>query len=212
MQFCSMHITAHLLASILTDDREANPTAPFYRKIRQIISARTNPYDERDHLSRLESTLDAFAARLPDHLQLSSRNLLLRAYSPQLMGYLMLHSSWHQCYCDLYRIMIPSIRESVQEDIIQQVPADYAESCQKICINHAVAVCNLWSEILQQVDQLKITDNTIASYVYQGAQIMAHLWNLENGKEKQLRRNFQVMVRILDQLTLIYPVVAKIVS
>ncbi|GKZ47158.1 hypothetical protein AbraIFM66951_010507 [Aspergillus brasiliensis] len=175
-----------------------------------IMSARKNPYAERDELRRLETALDTFAAQLPDHLQLTSRNILLRAYTPHLMGYIVLHSTWHQLYCDLYRMMIPGLRESIHEDILQLVPEAYAASCRQICLDHVVAAGDLWSELLQQVERLTMTDSTFASYVHQSAHILAHLWDLDHGQDQQLRERFQVMIGVLDHLALLYPVVAKI--
>ncbi|OJJ67131.1 hypothetical protein ASPBRDRAFT_200302 [Aspergillus brasiliensis CBS 101740] len=215
-------ITSTLYPSEVSPDREKKVGLMGYmvrifairhdilQKTRQIMSARKNPYAERDQLRRLETALDTFAAQLPDHLQLTSRNILLRAYTPHLMGYIVLHSTWHQLYCDLYRMMIPGLRESIHEDILQQVPEAYAASCRKICLDHVVAAGDLWSELLQQADPLTMTDSTFASYVHQSAHILAHLWDLDDGQDQQLRERFQVMIQVLDHLALLYPVVAKI--
>lgn len=180
------------------------------RLTKKIISSKTNPYTARDSIKYLDNLLNDFALNLPNHLRDNSRNLLCRAYTSDLAGYVTLHSLWHQCYCDLYRMMIPGIRESVQGSVQQEVPLAYAEQCRKLCLLHAVEMCRLWSDTLHEADLSRLTDQSIGIYTYQCANIISNLW--EFGHDDSLKISLQIIASVLERLATIYPIVAEIVS
>lgn len=180
------------------------------RLTKKIISSKANPYTARDSIQNLDNMLSNFATRLPHHLQDNPRNLLCRAYTSDLAGYVTLHSLWHQCYCDLYRMMIPGIRESVPELVQREVPATYAEQCRSLCLHHAVEMCSLWSDILREADLSRLTDQSIGIYAYQCANIIANLWDLDH--DDTLKISLQTIASILERPATMYPIVAEIVS
>ncbi|KAJ5692019.1 hypothetical protein N7462_001442 [Penicillium macrosclerotiorum] len=175
---------------------------------KQIISSNANPYSAQDSIQSLDNMLNSFALSLPAHLRDSPRNLLCRAYTSELAGYINLHTLWHQCYCDLYRMMIPGIRESVPELVQRQVPVEYADECRRLCLHHAVGMCKLWSDTLREADISRISDQSIGIYAYQCANVLVNLWDLD--RDDTLESSLQTISSFLDHLSLIYPVVAEV--
>ncbi|KAJ5736658.1 uncharacterized protein N7483_001783 [Penicillium malachiteum] len=167
-----------------------------------------NPYSTRDEIQNLDNMLSDFALGLPAHLREETKNLLSRAYSSGLTGYINLHTLWHQCYCDLYRLMIPGIRESVTEEVQQQVPVEYANECRRRCLSHAMGICKLWSETLREGDLSRISDQSIGIYAYQCANVLVNLWDLDH--DNALKSSLQTIASFLNRLVLIYPIVAEI--
>ncbi|KAJ5299276.1 hypothetical protein N7476_010833 [Penicillium atrosanguineum] len=175
-----------------------------------IIASKTNPYTARESIRGLDSRLRIFSESLPAHLKESHRNLLCRAYTSDLTGYINLHTLWRQCHCDLYRMMIPGIRESVTEDIQRQVPIDYAENCRRLCLHHALAMCKLWSDTLSEAHVFWLSDQSIGIYAYQCANILVNLWDLDC--DAGLKAELTIISSFLDRLAVLYPVVAEIQS
>jgi hypothetical protein len=106
-------------------------------------------------------------------------------------------------------MMIPGIRESVLESVRREVPDAYAEHCRKICLQHAMEMCRIWSDILREADLSKLTDLSIGIYAYQCANIIARLWDLEH--DDSLKISLRATASILERPAMIYPIVAEIV-
>lgn len=181
----------------------------FYRVTKQIIAAKASPYAAKSGIQALDTNLLDFINSLPTHLENNKRNLLSRAYTSELTGYITLHSLWIQCHCDLYRMMIPGIRESVPELIQHDVPFDYADECRERCLRYAIDMCRFWSETLHECDISRITDQSLGIYAYQCANILVRLWDLDT--DSSLRDHLMILSKFLERLTEIYQVVAEIV-
>lgn len=181
----------------------------FERATKQIITSKTNPYTERERIKSLDASLLSFSHSLPPHMRNTKRNLLARAYTSEITGYINLHTLWLQCHCDLYRLMIPGIRESVPEAIQREVPFEYAEECRQLCLRYAVDICSLWSDTLAECDMSRITDQSIGIYAYQCANILVWLWDLDS--DNSLRDYLKIISAFLGWLADIYPVVAEVV-
>lgn len=179
------------------------------RVTKRIISSKESPYAAKKSIKALDANLHDFAHSLPNHLQDNKRNLLSRAYTTELTGYITLHSLWVQCHCDLYRMMIPGIRESVPELIQRDVPIDYAEECRELCLQYAIDMCRLWSDTLLECDMSRITDQSLGIYAYQCANILVRLWDLD--LDSSLRDYLMILSNFLERLAEIYQVVAEIV-
>ncbi|KAJ5110666.1 hypothetical protein N7532_001201 [Penicillium argentinense] len=186
------------------------------RVTKQIITNKANPYDSRSEIQALSTKLQMFIASLPAHLQNTLPNLLSRAYTSDICGYVGLHTLWHQCHCDLYRFMIPGIRESIPEYILRTVPTSYADECRRLCLHYANEMCKLWTETMREADMSRITDQAMGIYAYQCANILINLWDLDSQGCKpsdcELRRSLAGIVGLLERLAGIYPIVAEIKS
>jgi hypothetical protein len=115
---------------------------------------------------------------LPKNLHLEPAQLMLAGHSKDSHSYIMLHVYWFQCHCDLYRFLIPGTRESVSSRVFENTPPDYIEYCQKACLENALRLCGLWSDI----DRLKLPDLSkdlfLPISIYQVSQIIHHLHQL----------------------------------
>ncbi|OKL58639.1 hypothetical protein UA08_06242 [Talaromyces atroroseus] len=181
------------------------------QRTKQIISAKENPYNSRTDFEDIENILEKFMSNLPSHLRYTPNNLIMRAYTPELTEFVILHTLWHLVYCDLFRMMVPGIRESVPQSIHEQIPGDWADSCRHKCLQHAVAACEFLSDVLQHADIERVTDPIAAICVYQCANIIANLWDLDRnvtgGGVSRIRQLLSGMDSFLDHLALLYPIV-----
>ncbi|CAG8188847.1 unnamed protein product [Penicillium salamii] len=138
---------------------------------RRVVSQGANANDTGSELLQLESDLLDFKNSLPEALVLNERNLNLRAFSPQMRRYVMLHAAWHQCHCDLYRLMIPGLRDSLSGEILRNTSSDFMMYCQTQAVDHANAFFDILQMALRIGDEIML-DPGIKILVYQCTRII----------------------------------------
>ena len=168
---CDMRVSNYYLRLMAIRDRILGYT-------KRVIREGSSPFDSQDELRSLEVELRVFQDELPEELRLIPQRLIFMAYSEELTEYLMIHGTWYQCNCDLYRFLVPGIRESVPQSAIDASPQFYVQDCQKKCLDNAILQCDLWSKIYNLSDHQTVNIPGIAFYLYQCINIIDNLVNL----------------------------------
>ncbi|KAJ5322895.1 hypothetical protein N7452_011184 [Penicillium brevicompactum] len=138
-------------------------------------------------------------------MQLTQRNMSFRAYSPHMRRYLMLHAMWHQCYCDLYRFMIPGLRDSLSEEAFKKTSPEYIAYCQAEVIKHARALVDLF-RMAQSVDDGAPQDPGINVCLYQCARIIIRAFDL--GLLGSFSTALEVLFQLKDAAKIMIPIIA----
>lgn len=149
-----------------------------------MVQSRSKPLASRDELRALDSELQSLRSGLPDELKLSSRQLTFMAHSQESSKYIMLHTKWHMCHADLHAFLIPGLRESVSKDVYSDTPSEYAEYCQRQCLDSSIKMCDLWSLVYHLDTRRAIGDSAFCMIIYQTASridSLSHL--LPQGKQ-----------------------------
>ncbi|CAI7608557.1 unnamed protein product [Penicillium palitans] len=144
---------------------------------RRVISEGSKAHDSRSELLQLESDLQTLKRSLPESMAFGERNLNLRAYSPHLKRYVMLHTMWHQCHCDLYRFMLPGIRESLADEVLNTTLPEYAIYCQTRAVEHAKALVDIFRTVQKVCDQAP-QDPGISICVFQCTRILIRAFDI----------------------------------
>ncbi|KAK5047344.1 hypothetical protein LTR84_006867 [Exophiala bonariae] len=126
-------------------------------------------------VSNFESELHLFASTLPQSLGFSTRNLMLRAYSSELSQFIMIHVWWHQCHCDLYRLLFDGLQEAVSKRVLREIDPELISYCRARCLDHARALsAEIFATLLVADINIKVMDKDIAVCAYQSARIISH--------------------------------------
>lgn len=145
---------------------------------KRVLRERSSPESSREELHALEAELIAFGSQLPSDLQLQAERLTFMAQSRDAHGYFIMHTTRLQCYCDLYRFLVPGIREAVSKEAFDTTPPSYVSYCQRQCLVYAAELCSLWSSIYG-ICQAKPIDSLIyVVSLYQVSQLLTQLQNL----------------------------------
>lgn len=147
------------------------------RYTRRVISEGSKAHDSRSELLQLESDLQKLKRSQPESMAFSERNLNLRAYSPHLKRYVMLHTMWHQCHCDLYRFMLPGIRESLPDEVLSTTLPEYTLYCQTQAVEHAKALVDILRTV-QKVCRQTPQDPGIIICVFQCTRILIRAFDI----------------------------------
>lgn len=118
-------------------------------------------------------------------------------------SYTTLRTWWSQCHCDLYRIMIPNLRESLCEQVQEQTPKDFLLLCRTECTNFARDLSTFWKVSYEQNHRLIVKDHVIAvcsfhTVIYLLYAATSGHWKSSFGELADLLRS---NLTVLDELT-----------
>ncbi|KAI1263572.1 hypothetical protein F5Y18DRAFT_121977 [Xylariaceae sp. FL1019] len=120
----------------------------------------------------LSKELDSFNDHLPASFKFSESNLQLRAYSPRLCVFIMIHVWWRQCHSDLYRIVVAGLKESLPQSSISRLEPPFVAYCKRQCFDHAIAMAEIFRLILALDGGLPVTDLDLPYCAYQCARLL----------------------------------------
>ncbi|CAH0052387.1 unnamed protein product [Clonostachys solani] len=166
-----MDLYSYILRVYATRDR-------ILRYTKRICREGACPSQSKSELSALEKELTTFGESLPADIRLNPSRISLMAQSRDASGYIRLQTVWLQCYIDLYRFLVPGIRESVSQDIISNTPGEYVSYCQHNVLTRIVQLFDLWSEFFKHRENEPEKDIYFVVSLYQASQIIDNLQHL----------------------------------
>ena len=124
----------------------------------------------------LTGELDDFAASLPSSFHWSEKNLHLRAYSPRLSPFILIHFWWRQCYCDLFRFTMSGLREALSPETLAQLNPDFVDYCRWQCFENARALSDSFRSLLSLRRDLPVTGIGLHVCAYQCAKLLFYCY------------------------------------
>ena len=132
------------------------------------------PWDPSSRFAAIERDLRMWKASLPPELALNSNIIYIRKEQHVLSTLFFLHGLYHQCFCDLYRIIMPGLAfhdvPSNQFEI--QAPPNYIPDLQRSCFEHACAMTDILKEALLHKSEA-LREPTSAILAHEAARIQA---------------------------------------
>ncbi|OGM51172.1 hypothetical protein ABOM_000341 [Aspergillus bombycis] len=125
-------------------------------------------------IRELETELEHFYLRLPPSSAYSERNLRLRAHSPWLPRFIVLHVLWHQCYCDLYRCITRGLIESVPAVTLNEFDNAFVLRCREQCTHHAVQIAGILTSLIDLRLEFPVLSLDMAVCAYQCIRLLVH--------------------------------------
>ncbi|CAJ2507126.1 Uu.00g083120.m01.CDS01 [Anthostomella pinea] len=130
----------------------------------------------------LSAELSGFNDHLPASFKFSESNLQLRAYSPRLCVFIMIHVWWRQCHCDLYRIVLTGLKEALPRTSVNRLEPQFVSFCARQCFEHALAIAEIFRLILALDGGLPVTDLDLPVCAYQCARMLYFAYQMNNGE------------------------------
>lgn len=189
--------------------------ADFRRFTKRVVSSDEGLYSTVLELQAIDAEIDAIEQQLPAELKWTKANLQQRIYSPNLSGFIMLHTWRMQCKCDLHRLTVSGTRDCVSDTALQNTPFDYAHNLRLKCVAYATELSKIWADVLDLGLAKPVHDPAIAGCAHQCAKILT-LVPVQDGSAVpgEGTRISAVIVcqMILDPLKDIYPKAKLLVS
>ncbi|WYZ38107.1 hypothetical protein EsH8_III_000021 [Colletotrichum jinshuiense] len=131
----------------------------------------------QEQLQSFAKELSDFAERLPVSFRWSDNSLRLRAYSPRLCVFIMIHVWWRQCHCDLYRLGLVGLRDSLSRSAAERLGPNFIAGCQRQCFEHAMEMSNMFTSI-KQLDHYPVADLDMPVCAYQCVRMLYYIYHL----------------------------------
>ncbi|KAM0450875.1 hypothetical protein ACHAO4_006266 [Trichoderma viride] len=136
------------------------------------------PAELQGRILALDKELSDFAANLPTSFQFSENSLRLRAYSPRICVFVMIHVWWRQCYYDLYRLALAGVNGGLPQSMLETFDQAFLDHCHRQCVDHALALTHIFS-LIQKLDAKPVADIDLAMCAYQCARMLMYLFQLD---------------------------------
>ncbi|OJJ39794.1 hypothetical protein ASPWEDRAFT_181156 [Aspergillus wentii DTO 134E9] len=137
------------------------------RHAKGFAAGSSSPHNIVQGIQKLENELELFQNRISSSSAYSVRNLRLRARSTWLPRFIMLHITWHQCHCDLYRCVSSGLEESIPQSTLRQIDSSFITTCQTRCVTHATEIAKIISALLDLKTNLPVLPLEVSIYAYQ---------------------------------------------
>ncbi|KAK5166686.1 uncharacterized protein LTR77_008230 [Saxophila tyrrhenica] len=86
--------------------------------------------------------------------------------------YLMLHVSWHQCHCDLYRMFLPNYLQASPSSVLEGVSSEEQTRLGRAALKHAEEIAHIIGEFCRYAEDLRILELDTAVCAYHGARLI----------------------------------------
>ncbi|CAK7203097.1 hypothetical protein SEUCBS139899_005826 [Sporothrix eucalyptigena] len=117
-------------------------------------------------LRDFEQGLRTIGSQFPHGPDVSHDALLRLVASPWISRHVLMHLSWHQCYCDMYRLLLPGFHEAAPPAVLAAAGPTQLAYAEAQCLRHASAILDLLTGLnqLSAVPHLLEYDTAICAY------------------------------------------------
>jgi hypothetical protein len=123
-------------------------------------------------VSALSGQLEQFRSNLPESLSYSEANMRVRAYSPELFQFVMIHIMLHSSYYNLFRLSLPTLKEALPVTALAALQEDFVQHCRSQCFEHAEAVMKIISNLMLCIPESPTLDIDLAVCSYQALRLL----------------------------------------
>ena len=172
------------------------------------------PWESGSDFLDLEQKLDALGTGLPSHIRLDDLNTYIHRDQHQLGALFALHLAYHQCYCDLYRVVLPGYQFPIAK-LFATAPVEFVQRCQVQCRQHAEMISQIASKG-SELGQESFSDPLCGICIYESTKIQViymtclafgrnEVWDLA---VENVKINLRALHLIESELTKVAPYVS----
>ncbi|KAI2463480.1 fungal-specific transcription factor domain-containing protein [Annulohypoxylon bovei var. microspora] len=121
-----------------------------------------------ESIRRFEEELRSLQATLRPSDQYSVASLTLSKWQAQLI---MLHMSWHQCHCDMYRLGLDGYSEAAPSPVLLALHSRERAGMQLRCLEHAESIIRIVSDFLNHGDGESLLERDVAVCAFESARL-----------------------------------------
>ncbi|RYP85807.1 hypothetical protein DL770_004986 [Monosporascus sp. CRB-9-2] len=141
----------------------------FLRFIRRVGLGEEPSSSIGDSIRQFERRLQYLKTSLRQTDQYSVASL---AASPRQAQYIMVHMSWHQCHCDLYRIFMDGYSEAAPSPVLAHVHPNERADMQQRCLEHAEGIIRILTDFVNYGKSDCLLERDAAVCAFESARII----------------------------------------
>lgn len=97
--------------------------------------------------------------------------------------YVFLYLSWHQCHCDLYRLMLPDYHEAAPTAVIENVDPGFLAAAEHQCLQHAMSIVSIITRLNEQSTRSLTLEFDTAICVYHAIRLIFFISRFGKGPD-----------------------------
>lgn len=98
-------------------------------------------------------------------------------------AFAIMHASWHQCHCDLYRIFLSGYPEATPHAVVEGMGPSERALMQDKCLGHAEQIVKVLTDFVQHKDERHTLEYDAAVCAYHAARLI--LFGNYTGKDNR---------------------------
>lgn len=122
-----------------------------------------------------EAELTAIGEQMEGGPTLTMEKLSCILHSQWLPRHMLMHLSWHQCHCDIYRLFLVDYREAAPRVVLDALDPSYFSHAESLCFHHATSIIQILSNLNQQSTQPRLLEFDTAICAYQATRLVLFL-------------------------------------
>ncbi|CAK7227484.1 hypothetical protein SBRCBS47491_006583 [Sporothrix bragantina] len=186
------------------------------RKTKKLLSRPCQPEEVVAAIRDIEHQLRSLRKTFGPHTTLSRENIVFHAKGRWLSRYIMVYTSWHQCHCDAYRVLLSGYYWAVPDDVIQRADHAFVAHCQQQCREHAQSIIDALCAVLDLPMELPLMDPDLATCAFQSARILHYVHSKTPDTSQQnswkVYNMLQSCVEVVKKIFGNKPVTAPVIS
>lgn len=162
-------------------------------KTNRAVSLCDKPYPGLVDLIRdFEQRLLAIGARFPHGTDVSHAHLTALTATRWTARHVLMHLSWHQCFCDMHRLLLPGFHEAAPPAVLAAVDARDLAWAESQCLHHASAIIDLLTRLNQLSPVAHLLEFDAAICAYQAALVVLFVsrFGRRNGAAQRMTLEF----------------------
>lgn len=117
-------------------------------------------------MHEFEQHLERLGRELPNGAVLTTDRIAQLLNTPWLARQILVHLSFHQCHCDLYRLLLRRYREAAPAVVLEAMDPALLARAEELCLQHATAIVDVLATLNQQSQRAQLLefDTAICGY------------------------------------------------
>lgn len=142
-------------------------------KLSRSISIYDTPFPNLPTVMQdFEQHLDRLGRELPNGLVLTTERISQLLNTPWLARQILVHLSFHQCHCDLYRLLLRHYREAAPAVVLDAMDQALLAKAEQLCLQHATAIVDVLATLNQQSQRAQLLEFDTAICGYHAMRIL----------------------------------------
>lgn len=131
------------------------------------------PWLPESEFAALDADMSLWRRELPDFVEYSPDTIYARLDSNQLGGLMLIHSTYHHNYLELYKISMPELFRLHAAPIFPPEHAELLQALQADCYFHARQIARLVAEAAEHGSRL-LSDSMLPFFLYDSSRVMLY--------------------------------------
>ncbi|RYO89566.1 hypothetical protein DL764_008555 [Monosporascus ibericus] len=133
---------------------------------------------------RFEQDLSEILSQMPDGAELTAVQIAELLKNPWMPRRVLLHTSWHQAHCDLYRLLLRGYPEAAPTVVLDALEPSHTAAAESECLKHSTAIIQTLTNLNQQSTSRHLLEFDMAICAYHASRLLLFISRFGISKDR----------------------------